>query len=91
MVEEVEEDLDVGEIGEIGEMGETGVWSVVKGALDPSWWWVGTLTLRCPILRPILVANEDLLGCPRGNDNVVVDVVEVSSEDVVVDVIVVES
>lgn len=86
MVEEVEEDLDVGEMGEIGEIGETGAWSVVAGALDPSWWWVGTLTLRCPILRPILVANEDLPGCPRGNDDVVVVVDEVSSEDVIVDV-----
>jgi hypothetical protein len=28
---------------------------------------VGTLTLRCPILRPILVANNDLLGWPKGS------------------------
>lgn len=40
VVEEVEEDRDVGEMGEIGEMGETGtLLSVVpEGLEDPSWW-----------------------------------------------------
>lgn len=42
-------------------------------------------------MRPILVANEDLLGCPRGNDDVVVIVDDAPSEDVVVDVVVEES